>query len=108
MGMKSPIETQIANLASEFSRLEWLCHHPKEAETIEKLLQEMKEFVERLLEKSSPALQELLNDLKLRVATWHEVWARLGKDVDFRNAVGRGAHRWSGELLKFTKVKVKQ
>ena len=105
MGMKNSIETEITDLASQFSKLEKLCHHPKESQEIEKLLQEMKGFIEQLLKESSPALQKLLSDLEVRVATWHEVWSRLGKDVDFRNAVGREAHRWSEELLNVTKIK---
>ena len=105
MGMKHSIETEVADLVSQFSKLEKLCHHPKELAEIEKLLREMKEFIGQLLKESSPALQNLLSDLELRVATWHEVWSRLGKDVDFRNAVGREAHRWSDELLNVTKIK---
>ena len=105
MGMKNPIETEIADLASQFSKLEQFCHHPKEAEDIEKFLWGMKEFIEQLLKESSLALQKLLGDLEVRVTTWHEVWGRLGKDVDFRNAVGREAHRWSEELLNVTKIK---
>ena len=101
MGIKNSIETEITNLASQFSKLEWLCHHPKESVEVEKLLQEMKEFIEQLLKESSPALQKFLSDLELRVTTWHEVWGRLGKDVDFRNAVGREAHRWSETLIKY-------
>ena len=95
---------ELMNLASNFSRLEWLCHHPKETADVEKLLQEMKKFIERLLEESTPALQNLLSDLQLRVATWGQVWGRLGKEVDFRNAVGREAHAWSEKLLKLRKV----
>jgi len=94
---------ELAALASHFSRLEWLCHHPKETENIEELFRETKEFIERFTEESSPRLQELLSDLHLRVSTWHQVWERLGKEADFRNAVGREAHRWSEELSKLSK-----
>ena len=94
---------QIAHLASHFSRLEQFCHHPKEAADVRELLRKMRGLIERLTEGSSPKLRELLSDLHLRVSTWHQVWARLGREVDFRHAVGREAHTWSEKLLKLSK-----
>ncbi len=100
MGMKIQ---EIENLTFNFSRLSELCFHLKEAAGIPKHLEHLKAFIELLTKGASPKDQELLSDLQQRVSTWHQVWERLGKEVDFRNAVGREAHAWSVKLLKLSK-----
>ena len=93
----------IETLSSDFSKLEALCARSKSGE-VEPLLKEMARFMERSLAgESSKSIQELLSDLQVRVATWRDVWPRLGKDPQFRNAVARESHAWSQKLLKLAK-----
>ena len=100
--LQDPLKTRIGNLASDFSRLEWLCTHPKESAGCEELFRQMKYFTEWIAEDKTPLdLQETMADIQIRVAMWERVWPRLGKESAFRNAVAREAHAWSNKLLKF-------
>ena len=89
----------IARLSSDFSKLETLC--VSKSGEVEPFLKEMARFIEgSLATESSKPVQEILSDLQVRVATWREVWPRLGKDPQFRNAVARESHAWVNKLLK--------
>ena len=101
--LQDPLKTQIGNLASDFSRLEWLCVHPKEAASCEDLFREMKYFTEWMSNEAPLNLQEMLGDIQIRLAMWDRVWSRLGGELHFRNAVAREAHTWSHKLLKLSK-----
>ena len=101
--LQDPLPTQIGNLASDFSRLEWVCTHPQETDHCEDLFREMKYFTEWMSSGAPLALQEVLADIQIRVAMWDRVWSRLGKEIHFRNAVAREAHTWSVKLLKLSK-----
>ena len=102
--LQDPFEKQIGNLASDFSRLEWVCRHPKDPLHCDDLFQEVEYFTGWSLGAEGPSkAKEILTDLQMRVATWRLVWPRLGKDPEFRNAVAREAHAWSQKLLKLAK-----
>ena len=91
----------VENLSSDFSRLEQACNHPKDSGNFNGLFLKMEHLMESSLDAKSPrAVKEMFEDLRLRVTTWREVWPRLGKDPQFRNAVARESHAWSQKLLR--------
>ena len=100
--LKDPLERRIGNLASDFSRLEWLCTHPNESSGLGNLFREMKHFTEWVAQDAPLDVQETMGDLQVRVAMWDQIWPRLGKTKPFRNAVAREAHTWSNKLLKLS------
>ena len=99
--LRDPFERQIGNLASDFSRLEWLCNHSEDPINCDDLLREIEYFTEWSVEGEGPLqTKETLVDLQVRVAMWRRIWPRLGSQSQFRNAVAREAHAWSQKLLK--------
>ncbi len=101
--MKETTETQLATLSAHFSKLEQFCGRPKEGQTIGEIFRKLQESIASLGKGSPSGRRELLEDLQVRVSTWLEVWPRLGKDIDFRNAVAREARIWSKKLAEAAK-----
>ena len=88
-------------LAIYFSKLSSFCYDNKPG--IETLLQSIQNDIGSFAKENSPKERELFKDLHERVSTWSQVWGRLGKEADFRNAVGRQAHAWFVKLSKLPK-----
>jgi len=101
--LRDPVERRIGNLASDFARLEWVCNHPKESDTLSDLLRQMKHITEWVAEGASLNIQETMADIQPRLSMWGLIWPRLGHQLQFRNAVAREAHAWSNQLLKLAK-----
>ena len=94
----------IESLSSDFSRLEQTCNHPKDSSNFNGLFLKMEHLMGSSLDAKSPRnVKEMFEDLRLRVTTWRQVWPRLGKQPEFRNAVAREAHAWSQKLLKLAR-----
>ena len=98
--LRDPFEKRLGNLASDFSRLEWACSHPKESDMLSDLLRQMKHITEWIAQDAPLSIQEVMADIQPRLSMWSLIWPRLGAQPQFRNAVARESLAWSHKLLK--------
>lgn len=89
---------QAARVAASFARIAAGIEQQAPVHTVGTLLEETETFCEWASISSQGDTAALFGNLKQALATWRQVWPRMGSQQEFRQAVAREAAMWSKRL----------
>ena len=108
-GQKHPVpsggsQQQLSRIASNFAEIASCVTKGAPAAKVTDVLEQTRALCERAVVGDDAAdITSLLPNLRTALETWQQVWPRLGKQKEFRQAVAREADLWSRRLEALVK-----
>jgi len=95
--LKDPINIRIGNLASDLARLSSFLENPRNARSINDIIEESKFFIEWITPEAPLEVQSLLAEIQRKLALWqhHPI-----KDQSEAKKLRDATSTWSMHLLK--------
>lgn len=96
---RKPPDPRLSRVADQFDRVVSSIEARASDAVLDDALRRTAELCEQTASEAMPPEHAaLLRNLRTAVGTWQQVWPRLGRQADFRQAVAREAQRWAREL----------
>lgn len=97
--LRDPVPVRLANLASNFARLQSFTAHPKMGEAAHRVVHESKHFIEwTALDAALPIQVELL-EVQRHLAHWQLTWTESWDNVEKRAEIANYAALWVQTFL---------
>jgi hypothetical protein len=97
--LRDSLPVRLGGLAANLARIRTFCAHDAGSETVEKLIDESKHFIEWAAPEAEIATTAELAELQVLLARWQLTWTHVWRDPNGRNEVAKQAEFWSRRVL---------
>lgn len=96
--LREPPDARLARIADGFERITAAVESRAATPRFQDAVQQTQDLCAWAAPEAPPEERALLTNLQTALATWHDVWPRLGRQPEFQQAVAREAQRWARHL----------